>query len=132
MRWSGIGLSKRYAVTVLQGIDLRLRAGSVLALLGANGAGKSTLGKIIAGLVTPDAGSMLLDGQPFAPRDKREAEACGVHMVLQELNVFPTLTVAENLFLGHFPQWLGWIRRRELRDRAEHELKQVGLAGLDP
>lgn len=132
IRWSGQGLCKSYAVPVLQGIDLELRGGSVLALLGANGAGKSTLGKIIAGLIRPESGAMQLDGITYAPRDQHEAQRQGVHIVLQELNVFDTLNVAENLFLGHLPNRFGWINRSQLRQQAHEALERVGLGHLEP
>ncbi|MEX3613082.1 MAG: ATP-binding cassette domain-containing protein, partial [Burkholderia gladioli] len=68
----------------------------VLALTGENGAGKSTLSKIIGGLVTPTGGTLRLAGGAYAPASRNEAEALGIRMVMQELNLLPTLTVAEN------------------------------------
>ena len=72
------GLSMAYAGPVLQDVHLSLDAGEVRVLAGENGAGKSTLSKIICGLVTPLAGAMLLNGAPFAPASRAQAEACGV------------------------------------------------------
>lgn len=123
-------IGKTYAVPVLAGVDLAIRAGEVHALLGANGAGKSTLSRIIAGLVSPTAGSMRLAGQPFAPVDKRAAEACGVQIVQQELNLIPTLTVAENLLLTRLPRRFGLIDREKLHTQARAILDANGLAGL--
>lgn len=132
IRWKGSGLYKSYSVPVLEGIDLELRSGSVLALLGANGAGKSTLGKMIAGLVRPDQGNMWLNDSPYAPSDQKQAQSQGVHIVLQELNLFDTLSVSENLFLGHLPHRLGWINRQQLRDQAHQALQRVGLEKIHP
>jgi ribose transport system ATP-binding protein len=119
-------------VTVLSDIHLTLQRGEIHALVGENGAGKSTLSRIIAGLLSPVAGTMALRGQPYSPRTKREAERQGVRMVLQELNLIGTLTVAENLFLEDLPQRLGWIDRPELARRAREALARVGLAEVDP
>jgi ribose transport system ATP-binding protein len=126
------GIGKTYAAPVLAGVDLAFRAGEVHALLGANGAGKSTLSRIIAGLVPPSAGTMRLAGQPYAPRDKQAAEAGGVQIVQQELNLVPTLSVAENLLLTRLPRRWGVIDRRALRAAAARILAGAGLAALDP
>ena len=98
------GIGKTYAAPVLSGVSASFRAGEVHALLGANGAGKSTLSRIVAGLVRPSAGAMRFAGQAYAPADKRAAEACGVQIVQQELNLVPTLSVAENLLLTRLPR----------------------------
>jgi ribose transport system ATP-binding protein len=81
----------------------------VLALTGENGAGKSTLSKLISGLEIPTTGQMHYRGQPYNPGSRAEAERLGVRMVMQELNLLPTLTVAENLFLDNLPSRFGWI-----------------------
>ncbi|RKT27088.1 monosaccharide ABC transporter ATP-binding protein (CUT2 family) [Paraburkholderia sp. RAU2J] len=130
------GIGKTYAEPVLADVSLSLRAGEVLALTGENGAGKSTLSKIIGGLVDPSAGTMRLAGDPYAPASRTEAEALGVRMVMQELNLLPTLSVAENLFLNRLPRAgafsFGWIDRRKLRENARHAMAQVGLDAIDP
>ncbi len=126
------GVGKTYAQPVLAEIDLQLFGGEVLALTGENGAGKSTLSKIVGGLERPGAGSLELLGWPYAPASRREAEALGVRMVMQELNLLPTLSVAENLFLHDLPRRAGWIDRRRLRAAAREAMAQVGLEAIDP
>jgi ribose transport system ATP-binding protein len=126
------GLSKAYAVAVLTDVDLDLRAGEVHALMGANGAGKSTLVRILCGLTSADHGSIALAGLPHAPTTRRAAEDAGVQVVLQELNLVATLSVAENLFLARLPHRFGVIDRRVLHARAVRALEAVGLADLDP
>ncbi|SAL83691.1 ABC transporter-like protein [Caballeronia choica] len=129
------GIGKTYVEPVLADVTLDLRAGEVLALTGENGAGKSTLSKIVGGLVTPTTGTMTLAGAPYSPVSRSDAEALGVRMVMQELNLLPTLSVAENLFLNRLPQKggrFGWIDRRTLRENARHAMAQVGLDAIDP
>ncbi|UUD66228.1 sugar ABC transporter ATP-binding protein [Pseudomonas seleniipraecipitans] len=125
-------IGKTYVQPVLGGVELELRAGEVLALTGENGAGKSTLSKIFCGLEQPTTGSLTFLDQPYAPASRREAERLGVRMVLQELNLLPTLTVAENLFLDNLPSRGGWISRGRLREMARQAMAQVGLEAVDP
>src|SRR5437868_13663527 len=94
------GIRKSYGPTAaLRGVDLDLRPGEVHALVGENGAGKSTLMKVLSGAVTPDAGTMTLDGKPYAPRDPQDARRRGVAMIYQELTLAPHLSVADNVTL---------------------------------
>lgn len=127
-------LRKSYGTNaVLRDLDLALAPGEIHALVGGNGAGKSTLSRIIAGLTPPDGGELRLDGVAYAPADRRTAQAAGVVMVLQELSVLPTLSVAENLFLGDLPAHFGgMIDRPRLRSLARTALTRVGLGSLDP
>ena len=129
---SGENLGKTYVTPVLRGVSFQLNPGEVLALTGENGAGKSTLTKIVAGLVHPSEGSMTLAGQPFSPASRQEAEGLGVRMVLQELGLIPTLSVAENLLLGHIPSRGGLIRRDRLNQLAQAQMAIIGLSGIDP
>jgi len=125
-------LTKRFGIlTALNDVSLKVRGGEVLALTGENGAGKSTLSKILCGLETATSGSMTLAGTAYTPASRSAAEALGVRMVLQELSMVPTLTVAENLFLGKLPRRLGFVDRPTLRHQAEQALARVGL-DLDP
>ena len=127
------GIGKTYTQqAVLADIDLSLYRGEVLALTGENGAGKSTLSKIIGGLEVPTLGQMQFNGQAYAPGSRSHAEKQGVRMVMQELNLLPTLTVAENLFLDNLPSRMGWISRKQLRTSAIEAMAQVGLEAIDP
>lgn len=101
-----IDITKRYpAVIANQGISLTVMPGEIHAVLGENGAGKSTLMKIIYGAVKPDAGKVLLNGQPVVIRNPQEARAMGISMVFQHFSLFDTLTVAHNVWLGMGKQW---------------------------
>jgi fructose transport system ATP-binding protein len=95
------GLVKRYGhVTALNGADLELYPGEILAVIGDNGAGKSTLIKALVGAVAPDEGEVLLDGQPVHFRSPIDARRAGIETVYQDLAVAPSLDIATNIFLG--------------------------------
>ena len=122
------GISKSFfGVRVLKAVSFDLAAGSVMGLVGENGAGKSTLVNILGGNLRPDAGRMLLHGQPYAPQNPKAARVAGIGFVHQELNLFPNLSIAENLFLTSLPRLGPIVRQRELRARAEALLKKVRL-----
>lgn len=126
------GVSKSYSALVLDAVNLDVQPGEVHALVGENGAGKSTLAKIIAGLVRPDSGTMTLDGEPFHPSSKSEGETLGVRLVMQELNLVSTLTVAENIFFDSMPHRFGWVDYPRLNAQTGRVMADVGLADLDP
>src|SRR5579884_3923417 len=106
------GVAKRFGPTqALAGVDLELRPGEVHALVGENGAGKSTLMKVLSGAVRPDAGTMRLDGQPYAPSGPQEARRHGVAMIYQELALAPHLSVEANVMLGLEVSRFGFLRR---------------------
>ena len=128
----GRGIGKTYATPVLAGVDFDLHAGEVLALTGENGAGKSTLSKIVAGLVQPTAGTLVLAGAAYAPASRQDAEKLGVRMVMQELSLVPTLSVAENLLLGRLPNRFGFIRNDALNEAAARQMALIGLQDIDP
>jgi ribose transport system ATP-binding protein len=126
-------LTKRYSgVAALSQAQFELRRGEVHALVGENGAGKSTLCRILCGITQADEGTMTLAGQPHAPRTRREAEHAGVRMVMQELNLLPTLTVAENIFIDSMPRRLGVVRYRKMNDAAQRAIDGVGLTNVRP
>jgi ribose transport system ATP-binding protein len=128
----GRGIGKRYATPVLADVDFDLHAGEVLALTGENGAGKSTLSKIVAGLVDPSEGTLSLQGAPYRPISRQDAERLGVRMVLQELSLVPTLSVAENLLLDRLPHRAGFIRHDALNAEAARRMALIGLDDVDP
>src|SRR3989442_4931318 len=95
------GLVKRYGhVTALDGADFQLLAGEVLAVIGDNGAGKTTLIKALTGAIIPDAGEILLAGQPIRFRSPQDATAAGIETVYQDLALSAALIIADNLLLG--------------------------------
>ena len=112
-------------------VDLEVRHGEVMALLGENGAGKSTLVKILAGLVEPDEGTITIAGEALDPGSPGRSLAAGIAVVQQELSLVPTLSVAENVFLGGRSFAGPWTRGRVAR-RARPYLERVGLQELDP
>jgi inositol transport system ATP-binding protein len=118
-------------VVALDGVSLRLRAHSVHALMGENGAGKSTLMKIIAGIYSPDAGELRLRGRTVCFASPREALQQGIAMIHQELNLLPSMSVAENVWIGREPVRLGFVSHRELRHRTRALLDRLHI-DLDP
>ena len=114
-------------VRALHQVDLTLRPGEVLAVLGENGAGKSTLMKILAGVQPADSGKILLEGKEVSFENTRAAIGAGVVLIHQELNLCSNLNVGENIFLGREPNKNGFVSRREIYRRSEEYLKRVGL-----
>ncbi|MFM8574178.1 MAG: ATP-binding cassette domain-containing protein, partial [Pirellula sp.] len=125
-------LTKDFASRAVDSVSIAFEAGQVHALLGANGAGKSTLCKMIAGMIQPTAGRMMLAGLEYSPKNKRDAQSLGVQIVQQELNVLPTLNLAENLFFSKLPSRFGILDRRQLRQHATEILDEFGLGKLHP
>ena len=114
-------------VRALRGVSLTLFPGEVVAVIGENGAGKSTLMKILAGIQTPDGGSVLVDGRPTTIDSVRAASALGVALIHQELNLADNLSVAANIFLGREPRSAGFFRRRRIEREARRFIDMVGL-----
>ena len=122
------GITKSFpGVRALSGVDFRVDAGEIHALLGVNGAGKSTLVKIISGVYAPDSGQMLLDGEPFRPRNVAEAIERGIAIVYQERTLIPYLTVAENVLLGYEPTHLSMLNDSKLRASARELIERLGV-----
>ncbi|MGH3879470.1 MAG: sugar ABC transporter ATP-binding protein [Actinophytocola sp.] len=116
------------AVRALRGVSLELHAGEVHALAGENGAGKSTVVRIIGGEHQPDAGELLLDGEPRRLAGPREAQQHGIAVIHQEPTQFPDLTVAENVFMGRQPLRSGRrIDRAAMRRRTAELLDSLGV-----
>ncbi len=121
-------IGKEYPGTVaLAGIDLDVRRGEIVGLVGENGAGKSTLGKIISGVIEPDEGTLTLRGRSLVLRSPREAIANGIITIAQELAIVPGLTVAENVYLGSEVATAGFVRRREARRRFRELARHAGF-----
>ncbi|GAA1407882.1 ribose import ATP-binding protein RbsA [Glutamicibacter uratoxydans] len=114
-------------VTVIDDVTVEVRAGQVSVLLGENGAGKSTLIKMIAGVHEPDSGQILLDGSPVKIPDTKASEALGIATIHQELNLVPSMSIAENITLGRVPRRFGIINRRAMRQIAREALDKLGL-----
>jgi simple sugar transport system ATP-binding protein len=117
-------------VTALRDINLELRRGEVLGLLGDNGAGKSTLMKIFTGYHQPSAGQLYFDGRPVQLRSVSQARALGVEAVYQDLALVNQLNVYQNMFLEREPVHggiLGILDERTMRQQAEELLEQVGV-----
>jgi ABC-type sugar transport system ATPase subunit len=126
------GLSKAYgAVQAVRGVSLAIAPGEIHGLCGHNGAGKSTLINVLAGNVGPDAGKVLVDGEPQSFAGPRDAQRAGIATVDQELSLVPTLNVAENLVLGQVGAGILRHARRNRR-RAAELLAKVGLDDVDP
>ncbi|MDX3927727.1 MAG: sugar ABC transporter ATP-binding protein [Shinella sp.] len=121
-------ISKSFGeVQILFSVDFDVRPGEVHALMGENGAGKSTLVKILSGFEQPTSGEILLDGKAVTLPPNGEAEALGVVVIHQELNLAEHLTVAENLFLGREITRNGFLCRAEMRRRSREILDSLGL-----
>ena len=127
------GIGKSFGgVVALDGVDFALAQGEVHGLIGENGAGKSTLMKIISGVHTDYSGVMRLAGAPVRFRSTRDALAAGIGMVHQELSIVPSLSVAENVFLGVQPVGrLGNVRWRAMAADAREHLERLGIE-VDP
>jgi ABC-type sugar transport system ATPase subunit len=122
------GISKSFpGVQALREVSLDLYAGEVLALLGENGAGKSTLIKVLAGAHEPDAGTIRIAGRDAGIRSPVDARRAGVAVMYQELNLIPTLTATENIFLGREDAPGGWLRHRVERSRAAELFSRLGV-----
>ncbi len=127
------GISKSFpGVRALDSITFDVFPGEVHALVGENGAGKSTLIKIIAGVYHPDSGEMLLNGQPVQFSDPGQAQSAGIAAIYQELLLYPELTVAENIFMGHAPHnQFGMVDWAAMTKHAKEILASLEIEGLD-
>jgi ribose transport system ATP-binding protein len=126
-------IRKQYGgIHALEGADLEVRRAEVHALLGENGAGKSTLVKIVAGVVRPDDGEIVVNGRPLDPGSPQLSREAGIATVYQELSLIPELSVTHNLVLADIPQRAGLVSFRRARRIAEAALAKLGLDHIDP
>jgi len=114
-------------VTALIKVDFSLQKGEIRALMGENGAGKSTLIKLMTGVYERDEGQMFLEGREINPHSPYEAQTLGISTVYQEVNLIPTLTVAENIFLGRQPTRAGALDWRKMNAGAEAALDRLNI-----
>jgi ABC-type sugar transport system ATPase subunit len=127
-------VSKRYgSVRALSGVDLEIRPGELVGLVGDNGAGKSTLLQIFSGAIQPNGGEILFDGKPVRFGSPIEARMRGIEAVYQDLSLAPDLSVWANLFLGRERKAkgllgkLGWLDRRAMTAEAQADLERTGI-----
>ncbi|WP_104191732.1 sugar ABC transporter ATP-binding protein [Cryobacterium sp. Y82] len=126
------GISKSFpGVQALKDVQFELDRGEVLALVGENGAGKSSLMKILSGIYTKDEGSIFLDGVEVNIDSPKTAQALGVSIIHQEMNLMAHLTIAQNIFIGREPRDGLFLRERALNRKADELLKRLGI-NLDP
>jgi fructose transport system ATP-binding protein len=132
------GLTKRYGrVVAMDGSDLDLYPGEILAVIGDNGAGKSSLIKALSGALVPDSGEIRLDGTPVQFRSPMDARSAGIETVYQTLAVAPGLDIADNLFLGREERRAGvlgsvfrMLDRKHMRAEARRHMSELGVATL--
>ena len=121
------GISKRFGgALALADVDLEVRPGEIHAVVGENGAGKSTLMRILAGIISPDSGSIRVGGDELEGGPRAAIDA-GIALVHQELSLVPEMTVAENILLGTPPTTAGFIRSRRLKAIAREALDEIGV-----
>jgi ABC-type sugar transport system ATPase subunit len=126
------GITKSFpGVHALQDVAFEINQGECLALMGENGAGKSTLMKVLSGVYTPEAGTIEFDGSPVTLTSPHQAQSLGISIIYQEFNLFPNMSVEENVFIGREPAALGILDRRTLRAKTRLLLARLGVR-LDP
>lgn len=122
------GISKFFpGVKALDNVSLRVRPGTVHALMGENGAGKSTLMKCLIGIYRPDKGTIKIKGEPVQFHDTMDALRSGISMIHQELNLVPYMTVAENIWLGREPMKFGFVDHARLNQVTQELLNRLNI-----
>jgi ABC-type sugar transport system ATPase subunit len=122
-------IAKSYGTTrALKDVSVRFEPGEIHTILGENGSGKSTMVKILSGIASKDSGTILLDGVPITCRSPAVSHGDGIATVFQELTVLPSLTVAENVFLGDYPTRPGGaVNTPTLNRRCEELMEDLGF-----
>jgi len=129
-----IDITKEFpGVKALDSVQLKVKKGTVHALMGENGAGKSTLMKILIGIYTPDNGKVIFDGEELKFSNIKNALDKGISMIHQELSPIPNMTVAENIFLGREPSYkfTGWVKKKELEEKTRKLFEKLEI-DIDP
>lgn len=122
------GITKSFpGVVALEDVDLGLRKGEILALMGENGAGKSTLIKVLTGVEHPDSGTIELEGKPIQVRSPSHSQELGISTVYQEVNLCTNISVAENIMLGREPRRLGTLDWGKMNGQARRALKRLDV-----
>lgn len=121
------GISKAFGgAAALKGAHLKAHSGEAMALMGANGAGKSTLMNILGGVVSSDSGRIYIDDTEIVLRSARDASKQGIAFVHQELTMFPTMSVAENIFIDDLPMSGPFVRSEEMIRQTHALLRRLG------
>lgn len=122
-------IRKEYpGVVALKNININVRRGEVLGLVGENGAGKSTLIKVCSGAISPTAGRILYEGKEYEHFTPSMSMDLGMNVIYQEFNLVNEMTVLDNIFLGHYPKRNGMVDRGEMRKRAAGIFQQLGIS----
>lgn len=129
-------MNKRFGSTIaLNDVNITVRRGEILGLIGENGSGKSTVTSIISGMQKADSGEMIYEGKPWAPHSMIEALEHGIGMIVQETGTVPGITVAENIFLGEVGQFGSMgalINRKKMMQKAKEILDGIGATHINP
>ncbi len=128
-------MCKNFGVTVaLNHVSMLIKRGEVRGLIGENGSGKSTVTTIIAGIQQASSGDMLYKGKPWKPQTSLEAAKEGIGIIVQEMGTIPSITVAENIFLGDYSRFLSGplINRRKMNAEAKAALEKIGVTDIEP
>jgi ribose transport system ATP-binding protein len=121
-------ITKNYpGVTALNNVSIDFAPGEVHALVGENGAGKSTLIKVVSGAITPDSGTIVYGGREFKKMNPSEARDLGIEIVYQEFNLAPSLSVAENIFLGNLKTTNGLFDKKRTKEAAQKIINSLGV-----
>ena len=128
-------MCKNFGVTVaLNHVNMQIKRGEVRGLIGENGSGKSTVTTIIAGIQQATSGEMLYKGKPWKPQTSLEAVQAGIGIIVQEMGTIPSITVAENIFLGDYSRFRSGliINRKKMNAEAKAALEKIGITDIEP